>query len=68
MSYSLLPPGGIYGGPAPGTLRSDDTNGASLSVTFYCQTTYDSTLAADLGIIQIFPKVHLAKNKGDSTV
>ena len=31
---------------------------------FYYQTTYDSTLAADLGIIQICEKVYLAKNKG----
>ena len=46
----------------------DHTNGASLSVTFYYQTTYDSTLAADLRIIQICTTVHLAKNKGISTL
>ena len=48
--------------------RSDDTNGASVSVIFYYQTTYDSTLAADLRIIQMCATVHLANNEGISTL
>jgi hypothetical protein len=44
------------------------TNGTSLSVIFYYQMTYDSTLAADLRIIQICATVHLTQNKGISTL
>ena len=53
---------------SPCARRCRRTNGTSLSVMFYYQTTYDSTLAADLGIIQICATVHLAKNKGISAL
>jgi hypothetical protein len=46
--------------------RCRRTNGTSLSVKFYHQTTYDSPLAAELRIIQICATEHLARNKGIS--
>ena len=46
----------------------DPTNGTSLSVIVYYKTTYNSNLAADIGLIPICAKVHLAKNEGISHV
>jgi hypothetical protein len=67
VSLPFRSPGRTRSGTLACAHRSDDTNGTSLSVIFYYQMTYDSTFAADLRLIQICAKVHLAKTRGIPT-